>query len=280
MLDLAPLSLSAADWAGAVAAQIAEDIRAEPARHVALFELGLEATRTEALRAELGRWQEAHLRLAEMGCRAVGSEEPALDASVVVAALTGLMLEQLASGREDFEAEVMRPALERLFSRLATARSHPGGGVASGRVAASRSTLDGIAYREAGSGERGRADAPRLSRSPRTCGSRARGRGGAGWRGVAPDLAGFGDSPPDPPGNVGAPRGAVERLHAGLGLGEVALVVHDWGALIGLRWACEHPGAVAGAGDLLQRVLPRRQVARHGARRCAPRARASSWWTT
>ncbi len=125
VLDLAPLSLSAADWAGAVAAQIAEDIRAEPARHVALFELGLEATRTEALRAELGRWREAHLRLAEMGCRAVGSEEPALDASVVVAALTGLMLEQLASGREDFEAEVMRPALERLFSRLATADRTP-----------------------------------------------------------------------------------------------------------------------------------------------------------
>ena len=125
VLDLAPLSLPAADWAGAVAAQIASDIRAEPARHVALFELGLEATRTEALRAELQRWQEAHLRLAEMGCRAVGSEEPELDASVVVAALTGLMLEQLASGRDDFESEVMRPALERLFSRLAAADRAP-----------------------------------------------------------------------------------------------------------------------------------------------------------
>ncbi len=125
VLDLAPLSLPAADWAGAVAAQIASDIRAEPARHVALFELGLEATRTEALRAELQRWQEAHLRLAEMGCRAVGSEKPELDASVVVAALTGLMLEQLASGRDDFESEVMRPALERLFSRLAAADRAP-----------------------------------------------------------------------------------------------------------------------------------------------------------
>ena len=54
-----------------------------------------------------------------MGCRAVGSDEPELDARIVVAALTGLMLEQLASGREDFEDAVLRPALDRLFSRLA-----------------------------------------------------------------------------------------------------------------------------------------------------------------
>ncbi len=119
VLDLAPQELSASDWAAAVAAMIARDVRDEPDRHVALFELGLEATRTEALRGELQRWQEAHIRLAELGCRAVGSDEPAQDARLVVAALTGLMLEQLASGRDDFEHEVLRPALERLFSRLA-----------------------------------------------------------------------------------------------------------------------------------------------------------------
>lgn len=119
VLDLAPRELSASDWAAAVASMIAGDVRDEPNRHVALFELGLEATRTELLRGELQRWQEAHIRLAELGCRAVGSEEPELDARLVVAALTGLMLEQLASGRDDFEDAVMRPALERLFSRLA-----------------------------------------------------------------------------------------------------------------------------------------------------------------
>ncbi len=125
VLDLAPLSLSATDWAAAVAAQIAADIRDEPDKHVALFELGLEATRTELLRGELARWQEAHIRLAEMGCRAVGSEEPELDARIVVAALTGLILEQLASGRGDFEEQVLRPALERLFARLAAGERAP-----------------------------------------------------------------------------------------------------------------------------------------------------------
>jgi DNA-binding transcriptional regulator YbjK len=119
VLELAPRSLSVEEWAAAVAAQIAGDVAAEPAKHVALFELGLEATRRESLRVELQRWQDAHLRLAEMGCRAIGSEEPELDARVVVAALTGLMLQQLAGGREDFELAVMRPALERLLGRLA-----------------------------------------------------------------------------------------------------------------------------------------------------------------
>ncbi len=67
---------------------------------------------------------------------------------------------------------------------------------------------------------------------------------GAGWRAVAPDLPGFGDSPADPPGTWERQVEAVERLREDLGLGSVALVVHDWGGLIGLRWACDHPDAV------------------------------------
>jgi haloalkane dehalogenase len=66
----------------------------------------------------------------------------------------------------------------------------------------------------------------------------------AGWRGVAPDLAGLGESPPDPPGTWERHRESIERFHDELGLGEVVLVVHDWGGLIGLAWACDHPEAV------------------------------------
>lgn len=125
VLELAPMSLSVGEWAAAVAAQVAGDIDADPARHVALFELGLEAARTPSLREELGRWREAHLRLAEMGCRAVGSADPPLDARVVVSALTGLMLEQLASGNPEFEEAILRPTLERLFTRLAESEHAP-----------------------------------------------------------------------------------------------------------------------------------------------------------
>jgi haloalkane dehalogenase len=66
----------------------------------------------------------------------------------------------------------------------------------------------------------------------------------SGRRAIAPDLPGYGDSPPDPPGTWEHHVDAVERFRRGLGLDRVALVVHDWGGLIGLRWACEHPGAV------------------------------------
>ena len=67
---------------------------------------------------------------------------------------------------------------------------------------------------------------------------------GAGWRAFAPDLPGYGDSDPDPPHTW---TRMVDAVHAFWQerIGEpVALVVHDWGGLIGLRWACDHPEAV------------------------------------
>jgi haloalkane dehalogenase len=68
----------------------------------------------------------------------------------------------------------------------------------------------------------------------------------AGWRAVAPDLAGFGDSPPDPPGTWEHHRESIARFHQEQELGPVVLVAHDWGGLIGLAWACDHPDAVRG----------------------------------
>jgi haloalkane dehalogenase len=67
---------------------------------------------------------------------------------------------------------------------------------------------------------------------------------GAGWRGLAPDLAGFGDSPLDPPGTWERQVEALDGFRTELGVERCVPVMHDWGALIGLRWACEHPDAV------------------------------------
>jgi haloalkane dehalogenase len=69
---------------------------------------------------------------------------------------------------------------------------------------------------------------------------------GSGWRAVAPDLPGSGDSPPARPLTWESAVDALEGLRQDLDLGPVVLVVHDWGGLIGLRWACDHPGEVAG----------------------------------
>jgi haloalkane dehalogenase len=63
----------------------------------------------------------------------------------------------------------------------------------------------------------------------------------AGWQAVAPDLPGYGDSPYGGSGTWRAHVDAIDAFHREQELGEVVLVMHDWGGLIGLRWACEHP---------------------------------------
>ncbi len=68
--------------------------------------------------------------------------------------------------------------------------------------------------------------------------------GDAGWRAVAPDFAGFGDSEPDPPGTWERHIEALERFRRELGIERCVPVMHDWGGLIGMRWACEQPEAV------------------------------------
>jgi haloalkane dehalogenase len=68
----------------------------------------------------------------------------------------------------------------------------------------------------------------------------------AGWQAVAPDLPGYGDSPYTGDGSWRAHIDALDAFHREQELGEVVLVVHDWGGLIGLRWACEHADLVRG----------------------------------
>jgi haloalkane dehalogenase len=68
----------------------------------------------------------------------------------------------------------------------------------------------------------------------------------AGRRALAPDLAGMGDSEPDLPGSWERHTASIERFRSALGIERCVLILHDWGGLIGLRWACEHPDAVEG----------------------------------
>jgi DNA-binding transcriptional regulator YbjK len=119
VLALAPRALTPADWAREIAAFLAGELEADPVRHVAFYELVLEAARNPGLRAEVIGWEEAHLRLAEVGLRAAGSSDPGTDARLVVCALTGFVLGQLVSPVERFERDVLRPSLVRLFESLA-----------------------------------------------------------------------------------------------------------------------------------------------------------------
>ena len=59
----------------------------------------------------------------------------------------------------------------------------------------------------------------------------------AGWRALAPDLPGYGDSEPAGVGSGSWERHveALERFVRELDPGPLALVTHDWGVMIGLR---------------------------------------------
>lgn len=120
VLDLAPRELSVREWAKGVSEMLMRELASDRDRHMALYELGLEAARNPALRPEVQRMHEAQLNLAELGARAAGSDDPAADAPVIVAALFGLLFAQLALPHPRYERDVMLPALERLFERLVT----------------------------------------------------------------------------------------------------------------------------------------------------------------
>jgi DNA-binding transcriptional regulator YbjK len=119
VLDLAPRHVTPEAWAHEISAALAADVQSDRARPIALYEFMLEAARQPALREEVERWEVAQLRLAGSGLRAAGSDDPETDAHVVVATITGLILAQLTTPHKDFERTILRPALERLFTRLA-----------------------------------------------------------------------------------------------------------------------------------------------------------------
>ena len=66
-----------------------------------------------------------------------------------------------------------------------------------------------------------------------------------GRRCVAPDLYCLGDSEDPGPATFERNLAALGALHSEVGLGRVAIVVHDWGGFIGLAWACDNPDLVS-----------------------------------
>lgn len=107
-----------AGLAARLAALTARELHGERPGLVASYALWLEAARRPALRAISTGWTDAYLELATAMMAAAGSACPRLDAQLLVAALDGLLLEQLARDAPAFEDEVLRPALERLIGAL------------------------------------------------------------------------------------------------------------------------------------------------------------------
>ena len=87
--------------------------------YIAEYELWLEAGRRPELREAAQNWCDAEQRSVAVAMEALGSADPATDASLVVATIDGLGERVLA--REDDQAsaaEEFRPELRRLIERL------------------------------------------------------------------------------------------------------------------------------------------------------------------
>jgi haloalkane dehalogenase len=102
----------------------------------------------------------------------------------------------------------------------------------------------GLAYRELGAGDRPVLLVHGYPESSYMWRHALPALADAGWRAVAPDLAGYGDSAPDRPATWERHTEALGNFIDELELAPLVLVTHDWGVMIGLRWACEHPEAL------------------------------------
>lgn len=68
----------------------------------------------------------------------------------------------------------------------------------------------------------------------------------SGFRAIAPDLPGFGQSERFTTESTwGNYLRFIDDFLDALQLDELHLIVHDWGGLIGLRWACDHPDKIS-----------------------------------
>jgi TetR/AcrR family transcriptional regulator, regulator of biofilm formation and stress response len=105
------------DLAGALTELLAADLAGGRSTLIAFYALWLEAARRPALRGVEDDWTAAYLDAVRAVLARGGSPTPDLDARVVVAAIDGLVLEQLAVDAPD-PAAAVRPVVDRLVGAL------------------------------------------------------------------------------------------------------------------------------------------------------------------
>ncbi len=104
------------DLAGTLTDLLCAELAGSRTQLIAAYALWIEAARRPALREIEKEWTRAYIALLHDLLAAAGSPEPAIDAELLVAALDGLLLHQLAS--DDDPGVRLRPALERLVGSL------------------------------------------------------------------------------------------------------------------------------------------------------------------
>jgi DNA-binding transcriptional regulator YbjK len=117
-LDLQERVFDTDAWIDAMATALARDLARDRIPRLAQYELLLASARNPRLRKLARGWRAAHLRVASVGMRGAGSAYPERHGGLLVAAITGLLLKQLADPRPRFESEILRPQLRDLVYGL------------------------------------------------------------------------------------------------------------------------------------------------------------------
>ena len=117
-LSLQSRAFETREWVHTMATALGGDLQRNPTRHLAQYELLLACARDPELRELSRAWREAHLRVSEVGLRAAGSSTPEEHAELLTAAITGLLLKQLAYPEPKFTARVLEPRLDELVTAL------------------------------------------------------------------------------------------------------------------------------------------------------------------
>jgi AcrR family transcriptional regulator len=117
-LDLQEQLFDTGEWIDAMSAALALDLKRDPIPRLAQYELLLACARNPGMRELARAWRQAHMRVAVVGMRAAGSRQPEQHGRLLVAAITGLLLKQLAAPERNFESQVLRPQLRELVGTL------------------------------------------------------------------------------------------------------------------------------------------------------------------
>jgi DNA-binding transcriptional regulator YbjK len=98
-----------------VAVVFAAELALHRVRALARYELFLEAARRPPLRDALREWREAYCELIAQLLRASGNDHDGVRPTLVLDAVNGLLLDQLAAPRPDFLRAVLEPAMAQLL---------------------------------------------------------------------------------------------------------------------------------------------------------------------
>jgi TetR/AcrR family transcriptional regulator, regulator of biofilm formation and stress response len=92
-------------WIDTLVDWYVRELKGEAEIHIACYEAFLAAARNARHRAVVVEWFETWRQSAELALKAAGSSEPRRHAELFVAALIGLLLQQLAAPRRSFRQE-------------------------------------------------------------------------------------------------------------------------------------------------------------------------------